>query len=200
VSDLRHAGLDATLAAALDRLGEALRGLARDAANARGLSTVQLRLLGRLAAGPPPSPEVRALSRELDLTEPTVSEAVSALRRKGLVERGRDALDGRRFRLTLTPRGRAVAEDAADWAEPLERELAALPHPDRVAALGLALALIDRLQRAGVVEVARMCVTCVHFRPHAHADLTAPHHCALLGRRLSPADLRVDCAEHERAA
>lgn len=200
MSDPRHAGLDATLAAALDRIGEALRGLSREAADALGLSTVQLRLLGRLAAGPPPSPEVRALSRELDLTEPTVSEAVSALRRKGLVERARDAHDGRRFRLALTPRGRAVAKDAAGWAEPLERQLAALPHEDRVAALGLALALIDRLQRAGVVQVARMCVTCAHFRPHADADAAAPHHCALLRRRLDAADLRVDCAEHERAA
>lgn len=200
MSEPRHAGLDATLAAALDRVGEALRGLAQDAADARGLSAVQLRLLGRLAAGPPPSPEVRALARELDLTAPTVSEAVSALRRKGLVERARDPLDGRRFPLALTSRGQAVAEDASGWAEPLERELAALPHEDRVAALGLALALIDRLQRAGVVQVARMCVTCAHFRPHAHADPAAPHHCALLARRLGADELRVDCAEHERAA
>jgi DNA-binding MarR family transcriptional regulator len=200
VSEPRHADLDATLAAALDRVGEALRGLARDAAGARGLSTVQLRLLERLAAGAPPPPEVRALSREFDLTEATVSEAVSALRRKGLVERARDPLDGRRFRLALTPEGREVATAVARWPEPLERELAALPHGDRVAALGLALALIDRLQRAGVVQVARICVTCAHFRPHAHAQPAAPHHCALLQRPLGPADLRVDCAEHERAA
>jgi len=200
VSPSRHEGLDATLVAALDRVGEALGGLARGAADAHGLSTVQLRLLERIAAGSPPPPQVRALSRELDLGEPTVSEAVAALRRKGLVERERDARDGRRYRLALTERGRAVAARTAGWGEPARRELAMLPRADRVTALGLALALIDRLQRAGVIQVARMCVTCAYFRPDAHDDPGAPHHCELLGRRLGPGELRVDCAEHERAA
>lgn len=59
--------------------------------------------------------------------------------------------------------------------------------------------VIAELQRAGVITVARMCVTCRHFRPDAH-DGERPHHCALLDVALAEESLRIDCPEHEQAA
>ncbi|MDQ3792176.1 MAG: MarR family transcriptional regulator, partial [Actinomycetota bacterium] len=60
--------------------------------------------------------------------------------------------------------------------------------------------LIFALQGAGVITVARMCVSCRFFRPDAHQRSASPHHCALLDMPLSGVDLRTDCPEHEPAA
>jgi hypothetical protein len=60
--------------------------------------------------------------------------------------------------------------------------------------------LISTLQGAGVITVARMCVSCRFFRPDAHSGSSSPHHCTLLRLPLSGADLRTDCPEHEPAA
>jgi hypothetical protein len=59
---------------------------------------------------------------------------------------------------------------------------------------------ISALQGAGVITVARMCVSCRFFRPDAHPADASAHHCALLDLPLSEADLRTDCPEHEPAA
>src|ERR1700683_1632286 len=84
----RHPSLDAKIVGALDRAGEALGGLARGAG-------------ARLAAAPPPKALTSELARELDVSDPTVSDALAALRRKGLVEQSADPADRRRRVLRL---------------------------------------------------------------------------------------------------
>lgn len=60
--------------------------------------------------------------------------------------------------------------------------------------------LIARLHAAGVITVARMCVTCRFFRKDQHDDSSTPHHCNLLDMPLKRRDLRLDCPEHELPA
>jgi hypothetical protein len=102
--------------------------------------------------------------------------------------------------LRLTPNGRKIASAVAGWHDPVLTALGELDAGDKERALRLLLELIGALQRAGIVTVARMCVTCGYFRPDRHPGAPARHHCALLDVPLADADLRVDCPEHERAA
>ena len=81
---------------------------------------------------------------------------------------------------------------------------------DRHAALLAAIAIlggslerfateIRNLQHTGHIPVHRMCVSCVHFRPHAHAGVL-PHHCAFVDAPMADRHLRVHCPEHEEAS
>lgn len=189
--------LDAKLVAALERVGQALRVQMWDTAKRHGLTPTQLQLLVRLAAHPPGRRRIGVLAAELDVTHPTVSDAVAVLRRKGLVDRDGE---GRRAALSLSPRGRGLADELADWDRRTRASLADAPDADRQATLRLLLDLIADLQRSGAIAVARMCVTCRFFRRDAHPGEAGPHHCALVDAPLAAADLRVDCAEHEPAA
>jgi len=189
--------VDAKLAAALERVGQALRVQMWDKAKQHGLSPTQLQVLLRLATDPPARRRIGVLAAELDVTHPTVSDAVAVLRRKGLVER--DA-PSRRAALSLSPRGRALADELADWDQRTRAQFAAVPAADKQAALRLLLDLIAGLQRSGAITVARMCVTCRFFRRDAHPDTARPHHCALVDVPMGAGDLRVDCAEHEPRA
>jgi DNA-binding MarR family transcriptional regulator len=192
--------LDTKLVAALERVGQALRVELRERAAQDGLTPTQAQILLRLASERPPRRRVGSLAASLDVRPPTISDAVAALERKGLLERRRDAADARAATLRLTPRGRAVAERLAGWDERVRAELRRLPRQARQASLTLLLDLIARLQQAGVVGVARTCPTCRFFRFEARPGAVRPHHCALLDVPLGPGDLRLDCPEHEQSA
>lgn len=181
-----------TLAAAVERLAHAVRVLRWDAAYALGLSPTQLSVLERLDGAPAPRRRVGALAGELDLTAPTVSDAVTALRRKELVEpagpNGRDPL-------VLTEAGRELLRSTPRWDAALEGALEGLPPDRRDSTYAAVLDVIGALQRAGVITVARTCTTCRFF------DRTGDTpRCALLDAPLPPAALRLDCPEHVQVA
>lgn len=192
--------VDARLIAALERLQRAFQRSLLHAAAASGLSPIQAQILVFARYHPPALRRVSALSREFSLTPATISDAVRALVRKGLLERRDLPSDRRGHTLALTRRGKKVAEGLAGWAEALRGAVAPLDREAKGQALYLLLEMIVALQRAGLVDVARTCLTCRYFQPGAHPGSGAPHHCRLLDRPLAGADLRVDCPDHCPAA
>jgi DNA-binding MarR family transcriptional regulator len=192
--------LDTKLVAALERVGQALRFELRERARSYALTATQAQILLRLRSEHPRRCRVGTLAATLDVRQPTVSDAVAALERKGLVERRPDPADARVTALRPTPRGLQVAERLDAWDERARAEVRGLPEQEKQGALSLMLDLIAALERAGVVGVARTCPTCRFFRFEARPRASAPHHCALLDLPLGPGDLRVDCPEHEPAA
>jgi len=190
--------LEAKIAAALERIGQALRVQLWSAVKGRGLSPVQAQVLLHLQGHGEALARVGRIAREFGLTAATVSDSVSALEAKGLVERSASAADGREAVLNLTPAGRAAARELLSWAAGLEETVASMPPEDQEAALQFLLRLIEQLQRRGLITVARMCFTCRFFQPAAEQAAGAPF-CALLERPLPPASLRIDCPEHEPA-
>lgn len=186
-------GLDGKLAGALDRAGHALEAELRRAARANGLTATQARVLLRLSAEPVGRHRVGTLAAEFDVRQPTVSDAVSALERKGLVRRRAARDDGRAVDLELTARGRGVAAAMGTWDERVRAALGRLTRARREAILPILLELLADLNRDGVIAEARMCTTCRFFDRRAGS---APY-CKLLQLELEPAELRVDCPEHE---
>ncbi|WUI02565.1 MarR family winged helix-turn-helix transcriptional regulator [Spirillospora sp. NBC_00431] len=190
--------LERRLADASERLGHGLRSLAQRSARAHGLSPLQQQTVLALVRKPAARREVSALAAEFDVSTPTMSDAVAALERKGLVTRS-PGPDGRRRLLTLTAGGQEVARQLTPWDGPLLEAFAKLPVADRATTLHSLLQVIGDLRRRGVVNVVRTCTTCRFFESHAHTDAATPHHCHLLRAPLPLADLRTDCAEHESA-
>jgi DNA-binding MarR family transcriptional regulator len=191
-------GVDPKLVAAIDRLGQALRVQMGHVARAHGLTSTQLQLLLRLRVDPPERRRVGALAAELDVTLPTVSDSITTLERKGLVERVPDPSDGRGVRIVLTDLGHGVAEAADAWQARAQRLLGAVSERDKERALGFLVGLLAELHREGLVSIARMCVTCRFFREGGGSD--GDDRCALLDLDLGPGDIRVDCPDHEGIA
>ena len=125
------------------------------------------------------------------LTPATVSEALAALERKGLLQRVRDQEDLRRWTLKPTERGRALAETLRRYAKPLQRALDAVEDPEGLL-LGL-MALLASLVRQGVMAETGLCLTCRHLRREEG------FFCALLQIPLAPLDLRLACPDHAPA-
>ncbi|MGE0227580.1 MAG: MarR family winged helix-turn-helix transcriptional regulator [Dehalococcoidia bacterium] len=180
--------------AALDRVARSQRSRRQSVAVRHGITPLQADLLLTLSLGEPPAPAVGLLARELGVSQPTVTDSLHALERKQLVVRHRHPADARRASFVLTPIGSQLVAELAAAEHELVETVAELARPEQEAMLEYTLDLIARLAERGFITVARTCFTC---RYHEHDG--AGHRCALLDMTIGPADLRVNCPEHELA-
>lgn len=180
-----------------ERIAGWLRTSSWRASGPRNLSPTQKRIVSLLSARGPLG--VGALAQELGVRQPTASDAVTTLERKGLVIRMADPADRRASLVRLTRSGRAAAR-AEDGPDALFRALDGLPGEERAVLMRVLSGVIRQLQLDGEISVQRMCVTCRHFRPNAHDNPAAPHHCKFVNAAFGDASLRVDCGDHEQAA
>lgn len=178
---------------------QALHKTRWQAAWSQRLSATQAQVLLYLLAMPSQPTTITELARYFDLKQSTLSDAVSALVRKGLIERDPAPTDLRVVRLKLSPQGRRVAQQLGQWIQPLRDQLAQLQTPHKQQLLGTLLHLIAGLQRAGIIQVAQMCTNCLYFEPHRHNNPRAPHHCHLLNQPLPLVELRLHCPDHRLA-
>ncbi|MDT8340944.1 MAG: MarR family winged helix-turn-helix transcriptional regulator [Longimicrobiales bacterium] len=184
---------------ALSKIGLALREQAwRDSAP-RGLNPTQAQVLIVLARPGAAPLRLSAIARQLGVNAPTASDSVSALEAKGLVVKGADPKDGRALAVRPTPEGRVLARELSEWPDVLLEAVALLDGEESAVLMRTLLTVIRGLQERGRIAPARMCVTCRYFRPHAHTDPAAPHHCALVDAPFGDRSLRVDCVDHDPA-
>jgi DNA-binding MarR family transcriptional regulator len=182
----------------LAKVGIALKQQAWAEAGGRGLTPTQGQVLALLRASPA-GLRVGTLAAQLGVTEPTASDSVAALARKGLVAKAPVAGDGRAVLVRLTPAGVREAAAAAAWPDFLLEAVDELSAAEQAAFLRGLVAMIRTLQVRGRIPVARMCVSCRFFRPYRHRDPGRPHHCAFVDAPFGDGELRLDCPDHATA-
>ncbi len=183
----------------LSRIGTVLRSQAWEGAADTGIHPTQAQFLIFLARSRSEGMRLTELADRLAVNRSTASESVSALERKGLVERERDPEDGRAVRHRLTPAGKEAAVALAEWPDLLLEVVEDLEPEEKGALLRLLLKLVRALQLRGEIPPQRMCVTCRFFRPNVHGDPDLPHHCGYVDAPFGDGQLRLECAEHEPA-
>lgn len=197
LSNLTADPLGRRVAVGLAKVGIALKHRAwRDSGRRRltptqGQILVILRSFGSL--------RVSALADQLGVSTATVTDAIAALARKGLVRKTRSSSDGRTRLVALTPAGRRESVRAAGWADFLAEAVDSLSPPEQGVLLRVLVKLIRTLQDRGQIPVSRMCVTCRFFRPHVHSDPERPHHCAFVDAPFGDRHLRLECPDHAEA-
>ncbi|MER3417014.1 MAG: MarR family transcriptional regulator [Gemmataceae bacterium] len=189
--------VDAKIVAALERLAHAMNNALQDASYAQELSPTQAQFLVYLLYREDSEHNLTELARHFRLRVPTVSDVVSTLVAKGLIERNPSHWDRRMRLVRLTAEGRRKARRIAQWAESLRWQVRQMDAEVKPQFLATLLHLIARLQQAGLITVARCCTTCLYFQPGVHDDPQRPHHCGLLDIPLYLHDLRADCPDHK---
>ncbi|GAB3625658.1 MarR family transcriptional regulator [Pandoraea terrae] len=187
------------ITAGLLRVGTALRSHAWEGAALAGLTPTQGEILTLLLSRSVPM-RLGEIAADAALTSATVSEAVSTLETKGLVEKRRDANDGRALALRLTARGKTAAKRASQWPDFLTVASDALGDKERVQLYRTMVKLIYSMQGRGDVPPQRMCLSCAHFEPASGTrGAAAQHHCNYYKINYDDSGLRLDCAGHEEA-
>lgn len=181
----------------LSRIGTVLRSQRWRRTAPGGPHPTQVQFLVELLRTDPQGARLSELADRLALTQPTASESISALERKGLVERRIDPSDRRARVIVLTEAGRRAAAGAETWPDVLMGAVRELDEAERGVLLRLIVKLIRGLQVRGEIAPQRMCVSCRHFRPGVHDDPRLPHHCGFVDAPFGDGQLRIDCRDHE---
>lgn len=193
----QQSDLNSKIIIALERLAEAIRILLWDQSKTANLSPIQIQFLIFLHYYPAEQRRVSELARRFNLTQATVSDAVSSLEAKGLVTKTESPQDRRATVLKLTAAGREAVQQLAGWAEGIRSVLSDFPAERTVAGYLFLLQLVEALEKRGVISRNRMCLTCRFFREEVSSGENSPYFCAFLDKPLSTGDLRVDCPEYE---
>lgn len=187
------------LAHGVSRLADVVRNRAWTAAQERGLTPTQGRILALLRTQRRQGLRLGVIAAEIGVTPPTASDAVAALVDKGLVEKHPAEDDQRAISVILTRAGRREAYRAMHWSDFLLEAFEPLDGPERHVMLrGLSKAL-RRLAEMDEIPMPRMCLSCGFFRPYATDDASRPHGCAFGDFAFGEDDLRLDCTAHEAA-
>jgi biotin operon repressor len=171
--------LDNRLREAFARVGAVMRADDWIRARDMGLNPAQMAIL-EATEGHESGLGVKNIALRLGVSQPSVTESVSTLERKGYI-----------VKQSLSA-GKA-AQGAADRAT---RALSEAEQADLLISL---IKMIRHLQEAGAIPVQRMCASCRYFRPFAHADRARPHQCDFVNASFGQRDLRIECREHETA-
>lgn len=180
----------------LERIACVLRADRWGATETTALNPTQAQILDFLAGRGDKGARVGAVAAHLGVSQPTATDSIASLEKKGLAARRPDPQDRRALAVAPTEAGRALAQQIDASPSAAERALQSLDARDQTELLGLLVKLIRNLQIDGAVAPQRLCVTCRYFRPHAHADPAAPHHCDFVDAAFGPQALRLDCGDH----
>lgn len=193
--DQQNAQLESNIVVALERISEAFRVLLWNESKENSLSPIQTQVLIFLLFHAEEMCKVSYLAQEFNMTKATMSDSIKMLLTKKLVQKVDDPIDTRSFRLKLTSKGKATAEQSASFAHAIEKPIHQLTESQRRVVLQSLLSMIRDLQKAGIISAQRMCFSCSHYE-----DRKGTHYCKLLQSKLQPEAIRIDCAEHEPAA
>lgn len=190
--------LPARIREGLERIATAIRADDWTGAQAAGINPTQLAILTALA-GHNQSLGVKEIALRLGVSQPTTTDSILSLERKGLLEKRPAPGDGRSVRIAITAAGKAAIKTGLDTPRAVEQAAAALEGDEQRQLLTLIVSLIRQLQDMDAIPIQRMCVSCRYFRPNIHADAAKPHHCNFVDAAFGQQDLRIDCREHETA-
>lgn len=187
------------LVTGLSKIGLAMKSRTWRRKGRQGIGPLQIQVLTFLRSRPNHSATVSTIARELSVKLPTASEVIRTLETKRLVRRRRRELDNRVVTVHLTSLGAKAGHVENRWPEILASATENLSVQEQVALLSSLVKLIRALQLQGEIPVARMCVSCEHFRPHAHAESDQPHHCEFYNAAFGDQAFRLDCPEYVEA-
>jgi DNA-binding MarR family transcriptional regulator len=184
------------LVTGLSKIGLAMKSRTWRRKGRQGIGPLQIQVLTFLRSRPNHSATVSTIARELCVKLPTASEVIRTLEQKRFVRRRRREVDNRVVTVHLTSLGAKAGHVENRWPEILASATENLSTQEQVAFLAALVKLIRALQLQGEIQVARMCVSCEHFRPHAHPESNSPHHCGFYDVAFGDEAFRLDCPEY----
>ena len=186
--------LSKRVAVGLQKLGLALKTQAWQGAEERGLTPTQGQILALLKN----RGELRLgdVAESIGVKASTASESVRVLVEKGLIQKQRATDDARAVALGLTERGQQEAAKAASWPDFLLGAINTLSQDEKEGFWVGLIKVMQTLQLQEQLPTARMCVSCVHFKPNDQQNPTEPHYCSALSASFSTSQIRLDCNTH----
>jgi DNA-binding MarR family transcriptional regulator len=191
--DYQNQNTDSRIVAALERISQAFRVLLWNEGKEFSLSPIQVQVLIFLLFHSDEKRKVSYLADEFNMTKATISDTIKSLEEKKLIKKIYEENDSRSFVIHLTKKGESIAEKASLFTQQMQVPIHKLDNDDKENVLLSLMGIIQHLNKADVITIQRMCLTCLHYQP---AQGKKQHFCKLLNKELENSELRIDCPEH----
>ena len=185
--------IDVKIALSLEKLMQVQRILLWEVAKKENLSPIQIQILIFINSHKDDLCKISILANEFDLTKATVSDAVSNLENKGLINKTRLENDKRSYVLQLSAAAKKLIKKINNWQSDLISQIGKFPTKEKEIALGFFTQLIKHLFDNKIISIARMCLTCENI---IIGSSTEPHVCKLTGRNFYNDSIEIDCANY----
>jgi DNA-binding MarR family transcriptional regulator len=184
--------LDARLVLSLQRLSDMLKAMQWEQARLLGITPLQLQILLFVGYHSPAVNKAAHIAAELQVSRPTISDAVGTLVTKGLLEVHANERDRRSFSLVLTATGKEMLEKAGEYMRQIEALLDNKSAQEKTVLYQAVYSIIAGLITPDKGGVQRMCYNCAHY----NGNKKRQHECMFLKKRLLSAELQLDCMYH----
>jgi DNA-binding MarR family transcriptional regulator len=184
--------LDARLVLSLQRLSDMLKAMQWEQARLLGITPLQLQILLFVGHHSPAVNKAAHIAAELQVSRPTISDAVGTLVTKGLLEVHPDQQDRRSFSLILTATGKEMLEKAGEYMRQIDELLDNKSTQEKTVLYQAVYSIIAGLISPDKGGVQRMCYNCTHYKGNKKRQ----HECMFLKKRLLSAELQLDCMFH----
>lgn len=162
------------------------------------LSPLGIQIILFLAENPRERALPSFISEELGVKRPTLSDALKALIKKGLIEEEKRKKDKRYKFLKLSEKGeKTLLKILSSYRGEIAKGLKGLKLKEKRELYTLLLKIISEFQDKSVIRISRMCINCANFVKNAFPDPVKKHLCKLTGKKLSDHDIRVNCEYSE---
>jgi DNA-binding MarR family transcriptional regulator len=187
--EFQNKNIDAKIAAGLERLSNAFRVMLWEQAKEHALSPIQIQILIFLKYHDQKFLTVSYLAKEMNVTKPTISDAVKALDQKSLIKKSNDLQDTRSYSIQLTASGKKMVEKTESYGLPLQQLISNMKGSNKEVVWEMVSSLIHELNKSNIISVQRTCFNCSFYKGGA------ANRCTLLDLPLKPVDIRIDCTE-----
>ncbi len=190
--ECQNRSIESKIVASLERVSQAFRVLLWEESKAYSLSPIQVQILIFILYHSNEKCNVSYLAKEFNMTKATISETIKTLEQKNLIIKDYDQSDARRYVINLTPEGKDSANKTSLFTEQLCSPIKQLQQEDKERLFSSLLQIISYLNRSGVINIQRMCMSCSYYQPVSNGQ---EHYCQLINQKLFIADLKIDCPE-----
>ena len=163
-------------------------------ARERDLTPIQMQILVFLNFFPDKIKTITDLAHEFSLKKPAISESFQALERKGLVTRERHERDRRSYLLSLTPKGRTMAENIDKYSKIVFDNMMVLSEEEKKLMHTCFVKMITSLYDNSLVNAARICISCEFFQGDKDGKA---HHCTHLEKTFSDHEMEMLCPYYQ---
>jgi DNA-binding MarR family transcriptional regulator len=185
---------ESIIVASLERIAQAFRVLLWQESKEFALSPIQVQVLIFLLYHSDEKRKVSYLADEFNMTKATISDTVKTLEQKNLIVKHYEPHDTRSYIIHLTPKGEEIASKTSLFTQEICTPIDKLHPNDKTNLLLSLFDIIRHLNKAGVINIQRMCVNCSYYQT---TEAGQTHFCGLLNQNLATSDLRLDCPEHK---
>ena len=182
------------------RICQALNQMQQKKATEHGVTPAQMRCLIYLSHARPGAKTVTYLTRELGVTQATISDAVAALVNKGFLCKFPLPHNRRIAYLSLTQPGEELCQKLEDWTQVIETILHSMAAEGKNALNEWFPHIVRSLQQEGWASVSELCNTCGFFRENQGSLLHEKHWCSLLKIGITEEDSHKQCPEHSTSS